>query len=270
MNTLIEKFKSRLIKDQLSPNTVKIYCFSAYTFLNIYKRINAQNVISFQHYLEEHYSARSANLRIIAFNKFLTFAGKEEYKLKITKCRQANYLDNVLTYDQYLLFKESLSKKTDKKWYFIVWLLAATGVRISELVQFKVEDIQRGHLDVHAKGMKLRRVFIPNKVRKDLLSWLKEENIESGYIFRNYRGTPISIRGISKGLEHEAKITGINSHLVHPHAFRHLFARKFLEKNGDIATLADLLGHESLDTTKIYLRKTSDEQQRMIDRIVKW
>lgn len=90
------------------------------------------------------------------------------------------------------------------------------------------------------------------------------------HIFRNKHGLPISIRGITKGLEREARRVGLDPHLVHPHAFRHLFAKKFLEKNGDVAMLADLLGHESLDTTKIYLRKTSHEQQLIIDRIVEW
>lgn len=267
---LLEKYKSKLLRDQLSQNTVKAYYFAAYTFLNIYKKITAENVLSFQHYLIENYSPKSVNLQIVAFNRFLTFAGKADYRLKPIKCRQANYLDNVISYNDYLSFKKNLLLKENKKWYFIVWTLASTGVRISELVQFRVDDIRKGYLDVRAKGNKVRRVFIPKKLQKDISAWITGQKFESGHIFRNKQGFPISIRGITKGLEREARRLGLDPHLVHPHAFRHLFAKKFLEKNGDIAMLADLLGHESLDTTKIYLRKTSHEQQLIIDRIVEW
>lgn len=270
MSSILENYRLRLYKEHLSPNTIKAYYFSAYTFLNIYKRITAKNVMAFEHYIEGKYSPKGANLRIIAFNRFLNFVGKPEYRLKVIKCRQANYLDNILSYEEYLSLKNYLSLEDNKKWYFIVWVLAATGVRISELIQFKVEDIQRGYIDVHAKGNKFRRIFVPNTIQNDLLLWLREEHIVSGSIFLNYRGFPISVRGISKGLEREAKKVGIDPKLVHPHAFRHLFAKKFLEKNGDIAMLADLLGHESLDTTKIYLRKTSQEQRQIINKIVEW
>lgn len=160
---LLERYKSKLLKDQLSQNTVKAYYFAAYTFLNLYNKITAENVISFQYYLIENYSPKSVNLQIVAFNRFLTYAGKADYRLKPVKCRQANYLDNVISYDEYLFFKKNLQLKENRKWYFIVWVLASTGVRISELIQFRVDDIKKGYLDVHAKGNKVRRVFIPKK-----------------------------------------------------------------------------------------------------------
>lgn len=270
MQQLVRKYKARLAQEQLSANTIKAYLLPVYTFLNIYKRVNAENVLSYQNYLEENYSPKSVNLRIIAFNRFLSFIGKSEYRMKLLKCKQASYLDNIISFEQYRAFKSFLSKEKERKWFFIVSTLAMTGVRISELVQFGYSDVCKGYLDVKAKGNKIRRVFIPRALQKGLKEWLDSIDQTSGSVFRNNNGQSITIRGITKGLEREAKKCGLDKHLVHPHAFRHLFAKKFLEKNGDIAMLADLLGHESLDTTKIYLRKTSQEQKELIDKIVEW
>lgn len=270
MQHIVGKYKARLSQEQLSANTIKSYLLPVYTFLNIYKKVNAENVLSFQKYLEENYSPKSVNLRIIAFNRFLSFIGKSEYRMKLLKCKQASYLDNIITFEQYRALKSFLSKEKERKWFFIVSTLAMTGVRISELVQFGYSDVCRGYLDVKAKGNKVRRVFIPRTLQKALKEWLDYRGQTSGSVFRNNRGQSITIRGITKGLEKEALKCGLDKHLVHPHAFRHLFAKKFLEKNGDIAMLADLLGHESLDTTKIYLRKTSQEQKDLIDKIVEW
>lgn len=270
MHRLIDKYKRRLAKDQLSPNTIKSYLTSVYTFLNIYKKVNGDNILAFQKYLEMNYSPKSVNLRIIAFNRFLSFIGKPELRLKLLKCRQSSYLDNVISFDDYLLLKECLSKERDKKKYFIVWVLASTGVRISELIQFRVQDFRRGYLDVHAKGNKIRRVFIPKSLQFEILQWLDTEGINNGPAFVGKNGRALSIRGITKGLERAAEKYKIDRHMIHPHAFRHLFAKKFLEKNGDISLLADLLGHESLDTTKIYLRRSSQEQKTIIDDLVQW
>ena len=267
---IIKQFEMQLTQEHLSSNTIRSYLFVVYRFYNLYTEINETNVLAFQHYLERHYSVTSANLRIIAFNRFLYFIGKIHLKLKRIKFSQPSFLDKMISYEEYKQFRMHLSSQEEKKWFYIVWVLASTGVRISELVQFQKEDIVRGFIDVRAKGNKIRRVFIPQSLQIDISLWLDSQGILSGPVFRNRSGRAISIRGISKGLERKAKEFGIEPHIVYPHAFRHLFAKKFLERNGDITLLADLLGHESLDTTKIYLRRSSDEQKEIINKIVEW
>lgn len=163
-----------------------------------------------------------------------------------------------------------LLSSNEKKWYFIIWTLAATGVRISELLQFKVDHVVKGFIDICSKGDKMRRVYIPQALRLQLLEWVGQDESFKDHLFLNDKGAPISIRGVSKGLERIAVRYGFDKHTMHPHAFRHLFAKKFLETKGDISMLADLLGHESLDTTKIYLRLSSDEQHKIIDDVVNW
>ncbi len=271
MQTLVEKFRLSLLEQGMSGNTVKAYLSSVFTFYNLYgEKITKEGLANYRTYLIQHYCAKTINLRIIAFNKFLAFAGIPHLKMNLVKYQQNHFLDNVISYDDYLRFKSLLQAEDDQKWYFIVWTLASTGVRISELVQFRAEHIFNGAFDICSKGNKYRRIYIPQILQRQLAAWLKAQNRLSGAVFLNDKGTAISIRGISKGLERYALRYGLDKHLVHPHAFRHLFAKKFLETKNDLTMLADLLGHESLNTTKVYLRMTSQEQRDIIDKIVEW
>ena len=156
------------------------------------------------------------------------------------------------------------------EWYFVVWFMGATGARISELLKIKAEHVEVGFLDLYSKGGKIRRLYIPKRLREEAAKWLVQESVTTGYIFKNRYGDVISARGIAQQLKHFAKEYGIDTKVVYPHSFRHRFAKNFLEKYNDIAFLADLMGHESIETTRIYLRRTATEQQQIVDKIVTW
>ena len=156
------------------------------------------------------------------------------------------------------------------EWYFVVRYLAATGARVSELIQIKDEHVNLGYYDIYAKGGKIRRLYIPKKLREETQEWLETNNIDSGFLFLNRFGERITTRGISQQLKNFATKYGINPKVVYPHSFRHRFAKNFLEKFNDIALLADLMGHESIETTRIYLRRTASEQQEIVDKIITW
>ena len=155
-------------------------------------------------------------------------------------------------------------------WYFVVRFLAATGARISELLQLKVEHIRRGYLDLYTKGGKLRRIYIPQALQQEAGKWLAGQKMTSGFVFLNRQGQRITARGVSAQLKKLAVRYGIDPDVVYPHSFRHRFAKSFLDRCGDIAFLADLMGHESIETTRIYLRKTATEQRAIVDRVVDW
>ena len=148
--------------------------------------------------------------------------------------------------------------------------MAATGARVSELLQIKVEHVKCGYLDLYSKGGKVRRLYIPKRLRLESSVWLEANGIGSGYIFLNRFGERITTRGIAQQLKHFAEKYGLNKEVVYPHSFRHRFAKNFLEKFNDIALLADLMGHESIETTRIYLRRTASEQQKIVDKVVDW
>jgi site-specific recombinase XerD len=148
--------------------------------------------------------------------------------------------------------------------------LAATGARVSELIQIKVEHVQAGYFDIYAKGRKVRRLYIPKALRNETLLWLQEKDYLSSFLFLNRFGERITSRGISQQLKNIAKRYGMNTKVIYPHSFRHHFAKNFLEKFNDIALLADLMGHESIETTRIYLRRTAGEQKEIVDKYITW
>ena len=156
------------------------------------------------------------------------------------------------------------------EWYFVVWFMAATGARVSELLHIKAEHVQVGHLDLYSKGGKIRRLYIPKNLRIEATKWLKDKGVSSGYIFLNRFGERITTRGIAQQLKHFADKYGMNKEVVYPHSFRHRFAKNFLDRFNDLALLADLMGHESIETTRIYLRRTASEQQKIVDKVVNW
>ena len=145
--------------------------------------------------------------------------------------------------------------------------MAGTGARVRELLCLRVEHVRTGFYDICSKGGKVRRIYIPRNLQEETLRWLDRD---SGYVFLNRNGKRITSRGLAGRLTYYANKYGINEHVVHPHAFRHLYAKKFLERYHDIALLADLMGHKNISTTRIYLRKSKTEQQRLINQIVDW
>lgn len=126
------------------------------------------------------------------------------------------------------------------------------------------------YFDLYTKGGKLRRLYIPKRLRTETLEWLEEMQRSSGFLFLNRYGERITTRGISQQLKNYADKYGLDKKVVYPHSFRHRYAKNFLEKYNDIALLADLMGHESIETTRIYLRRTASEQQALVDKIVTW
>ena len=216
------------------------------------------------------FNPKTVNLSIQQINKSLQYLGKEKIALKAVKVQQKNFLENVISNADYNFLKKQLKKDGNMEWYFVVWYLAATGARVSELIQIKIEHIEIGYFDLYTKGGKLRRLYIPKKLRKETLEWLEKTNRSSGYLFLNRYGDRITTRGISQQLKNYADKYGLDKKVVYPHSFRHRYAKNFLEKHNDIALLADLMGHESIETTRIYLRRTASEQQALVDKIVTW
>lgn len=265
-----EQFEARLRRGNFSDNTITSYLWTVNFFLSHYEGVTPENLLAYKGYLLEWYKPKTVNLRIQAINKYLEFLGEDKLRLKFVKIQQKNFLENVISNADYTFLKNTLKKNGNKKWYFVVWYLAATGARVSELIQIKVEHVMAGYFDLYTKGGKLRRLYIPKKLKLETLAWLEESSITSGFIFLNRFGERITTRGISQQLKNYAEKYGLNTKVVYPHSFRHRFAKNFLEKYNDIALLADLMGHESIETTRIYLRRTASEQQALVDKIVTW
>ena len=267
---MLTKFKRFLDKQNLSNNTVTSYLWTVRYFLSNYGEVTKKNLLSYKGYLVEKFKPQTVNLRLQGMNKYLEFLKLDKLKMKFVKVQQKNFLENVISNADYKFLKTKLKADGYDDWYFVVWFLTATGARVSELVQIKAEHVQLGYLDIYSKGGKLRRLYIPKNLRTEAVKWLEKRNQTSGYLFLNRFGQRITTRGIAQQLKHFAEIYGLNRDVVYPHSFRHRFAKNFLDRFNDIALLADLMGHESIETTRIYLRRTASEQRAIIDKVVNW
>jgi len=267
---MVTKFQKFLEKNDLSESSVRSYVWTVNYFTSQYEKIDKENLLAYKGYLVEHFKPQTVNLRLQAINKYLEFTNKEKLKLKFIKIQQKSFLENVVSNADYKFLKSKLKSDGYIEWHFVVWFLGATGARVSELLQIKAEHVEIGYLDMYTKGGKIRRLYIPKRLRDEATKWLKQNKISSGYIFLNRFGDRISARGIAQQLKYFAEKYGLNKKVIYPHSFRHRFAKNFLEKFNDIALLADLMGHESIETTRIYLRRTATEQQSIVDKIVTW
>ncbi|VND99616.1 integrase/recombinase, phage integrase family [Streptococcus pneumoniae] len=259
----MKDFELHLKKAGLAENTVRSYLYGVRFFLENYE-LKMEDLFEYKGYLLDNFKPKTVNLRLQGVNKYLAFIGHDDLKLKFVKVQQKPFLEDVISHADYLFLKRSLKKDGILKWHFVVWFLGATGARVSELIKLKVEHVEIGYFDIYSKGGKIRRLYIPKKLRNSCLSWLESENRRSGYLFLNKFNEPITARGVAQQLKNYADKYKMNPKVIYPHSFRHLFAKNFLAKYNDIALLADLMGHESIETTRIYLRKTATEQQNII------
>lgn len=242
-----EKFERHLRESNLSENTISSYMFAIKQYGQQYDDVTQKKLREYKVWLIENYKPKTVNLRLRALNCYLESIGKEKLKLPFVRVQQKSYLENVISEADYEYFKSCLKKDDEMFWYFVIRFLAATGARVSELIQIKAEHVKLGHLDLYSKGGKLRRIYIPKELQNKALSWLAEKQQESGFIFLNKYGERITTRGISGQLKKLAVRYNINPAVVYPHSFRHRFAKSFLERCNDIAFLADLMGHESIE-----------------------
>lgn len=267
---MLEGFTEYLGQANLSENTIKSYVKAVSQYYELYDTVNKKNLLSYKGHLIENYKPKTINLRIQALNRYINYLGKENLSLKFIKAQQQNFLENVISDADYRLFLRELKADGRINWYFIVRYLCATGARISELTEIRTEDVTVGYRDLYGKGGKLRRLYIPKKLSEETLVWMEEEDIKTGYLFRNRFGERITTRGISHQLKVFSAKYGLDPKVVYPHSFRHRFAKNFLQKYNDLALLADLMGHDSIETTRIYLRRTAKEQKEVVDRVVTW
>ena len=263
----INTFERVLRRGNYAENTVAAYTYAVRDYYSRYSSLDKHNLLEYRELLIQSCSPKTVNLRIQALNKYLETKEKQDLKIKFVKVPEESFLENIISDKEYDYFKNRLREESDLKCYFAIRFMAGTGARVSEILCLRVEHVRTGFYDICSKGGKVRRIYIPRNLQEETLRWLDRD---SGYVFLNRNGKRITSRGLAGRLKYYANKYGINEHVVHPHAFRHLYAKKCLERYHDIALLADLMGHKNISTTRIYLRKSKTEQQRLINQIVDW
>ena len=263
----IEAFMEFLIGDEKSENTIDCYIYSVRMFLEIYGEVSKKNMIDFKKYMVNKYSPKTAANRCIAMNKFCDFKGMPECKVKSIKIHKSTTVENVITKEQCQKMLDGLKADGNEKGYWMIMFLSRTGARVSELIQMDKKCLTKGVCEIWTKG-KIRKILIPDWLIKDSKDYF--DRVSGEYLFPSKYGGQMTTRGVAENIKRWAKKYGIPEDVAHPHSFRHLFAIEFLKNNNNIALLSDLLGHESVCTTSIYLRLSATEQKRQFNDAVNW
>lgn len=230
--------------------------------------ITKETVIRYKDKLKEEYKPATVNVKIAALNSFFTFLGELGLKVKQLKIQRQAYAsqEKELTQAEYERLVKAARDQGNEKLALLIQAICATGIRVSELKFITVEAVESGEAHVRLKG-KNRVILLPGKLCKLLRKYIKKQHIKSGPVFLSRTGKPLDRSNIWRMMKNLCESAGVDPKKVFPHNLRHLFARKFYSIDHDIAKLADILGHSSIDTTRIYIITTSREHQKRLDRM---
>jgi len=264
----IESFCDEMYRQERSEGTVAQYRRSLWQLYHSLsgRQLTREALLDWKAQLTRSKSVRTVNCMIAAVNAFLAFAGAVEWKLKSLKCQRKVFSEDELTQKEFYSLVQQAEREGDTQTAMLLRAMAGTGVRVSEVRFLTVEAARQKTAVIRLKG-KTREIPLGEKLCKQLLSFAKENSIESGAIFLGKRGRPLDRRRIWERMKHLCVGAGVDPRKVHPHALRHLFARVFYDLTQDIAKLADLLGHGSVETTRIYITTSIREHRTILDRL---
>ncbi len=268
---MAKAFEKYLRREEKSDNTVKKYlrdmrAFAAY--LNG-AEVTKETVITFKSkLLGESYSVRSINSMLASLNGLFSFLGWEDCRVKSVKLQRQIYCpeEQELTKAEYIRLVHTAKQKGNERLNLILQTICGTGIRVSELQYITVEAVKNGEATVSLKG-KTRSVFLVKELRKKLIRYAAKQNIQSGAVFITRTGKPMNRTNIWREMKGLCRQAGVNPKKVFPHNLRHLFARTFYGIEKDIAKLADILGHSSINTTRIYIISTGSEHRRRMEHM---
>ena len=269
--TEIVEFEKYLYERENAEATIRKYltdlkCF--FKFLGEKTEIDKGRLLAYKEWLIEHYTVNSVNSMLAALNQFLTFCGYCELKIRRVKTQKNLFLqeEKELTCQEYKRLVKAARAEGKSQLALCIETIAVTGIRVSELKYFTVEQVKKGRIEVHNKG-KYRRIFLTASIRKKLLMFASARKIRSGCIFVTKSGQPKDRSNLWSEMKALKKKAGVSGEKIFPHNLRHLFARVYYQTTQDLTGLADVLGHSSLNVTRIYTSNTGEIYQRQLNRM---
>lgn len=268
-NKEIQEFANYLCREEKSAATQEKYLRDVRVFC-VYaddNEITKELVVAWKrHLVEQGFAVRSINSMLASVNSLLDFLGLSNCKSKNIRMQQQTYCteDKELTKAEYMRLLDA-SKKNEQL-NLVIQTICGTGIRVSELRYFTVEAIRHGEVTVDCKS-KTRTILVPGKLKSVLLNYAKRHDIITGTIFVTRNGKPLNRSNIWSAMKKLCETAGVKPSKVFPHNLRKLFARTFYGIEKDIAKLADILGHSSINTTRIYIMTTGIEHRRKIERL---
>lgn len=268
---LIDEFKLNLQTEERSQNTVEKYLRDVRKFMLSVGtcEITKEVVVAYKEKLiSTKYAIRSINSMLASLNALFTFLGWDDCKVKFIKVQRQMFCpkEKELTKGEYECLVKEAKRLGNERLYLILQTICGTGIRVSELQYITVEAVSTGMVTVLLKG-KNRTILIVNALKKKLLNYARRQNILSGAIFVTTNGNVVARSNVWREMKMLCNHTGVDPQKVFPHNLRHLFARSFYNIQKDIAKLADILGHSSIDTTRIYITTTVEEHYRYMEKL---
>lgn len=265
-------------EDEKSENTIKRYECAVNKFLKYIPDgdVTKTTMINYKRHLIDTYSPKTVNNEIVIINKLVKYCEADiddlsrlkrfdsKLAVKNIKVQEKASIEDVITKEEYKRMLRMAKKKNEMELYYIMRILGETGIRIGELKYFTIENLRKSpYITVRNKG-KTRDIIVDTKLRRELIAYAENYGIREGMLFDT------DYMNVYRGLKHVAgQCRGIKLSKIHPHAFRHLFATRFMEQIGDVTELKDILGHSSLDTTSIYSKSTKKQKKKHLDELWK-
>ena len=267
----LDRFERYLYERENASATIRKYITDIRTFfcfLGDDLMVDKQRILAYKDWLMKHYAVSSINSMLAALNRYLEFLELDALKVKRIKVQKSLFLreEKELTQKEYQKLLNTALSEGKYQLALCMETIASTGIRISELEFFTVEALKQSYIVLVNKG-KYRRIFLPRKLRMKLLRYAGRQKIKRGPIFVTRNGKPKSRSNIWREMKALKKQAGIDGDKIFPHNLRHLFARIYYKMTQDLAGLGDLLGHSSLNVTRIYTSNTGKIYQKQLDSI---
>ena len=270
MQERIKAFEACLIEEEKAAATVAQYGRDVRAFVAWLgeRELDKGAVVAYKQHLSERYAPASVNAALSSLNRFFSFVGWHELRVKHVKIQRQIFApaDRELTRGEYERLLQAARDRKNERLYLLMQTICSTGIRVSEVRYVTVEAIGRGVAQIACKG-KRRQVFLPGQLCQLLKRYAKEQKIKSGAVFVTRNGNPLDRSNIWSDMKRLCREAGVTQGKVFPHNLRHLFARTYYHAQKDIVRLADILGHGSINTTRIYTRESGEVHCRQIQRL---
>lgn len=264
----IKAYERYLYENNLGESTIEMYMRGVRRLIAYAKdrKISKKMVDKYMAEMRNIYKPSTVNLYASVLNRYFRYLGRDDLIIRTKKLSIKRSLENVLSVDEYQKLLECAKVIKNYKYYAILRVLGSTGIRVGELKFITAESLENGVVAVYNKG-KSREIYMPESLCAILADYCECYNIKTGTIFCGNKGKPITRGAIWQMLQKMADITGIAKEKVHPHSFRHMMAVEYMKQYGNIAELADILGHASIEVTRIYTVTTKEEKRKRLEQL---
>ena len=264
----VGEFENNLIMNEKSLATIKKYIKEIRNFLDFLDGgdITKTRVMQYLAALQPEYRAQTINVKLSAVNAFLDFIGRPECRVRFIKVQKKSFVEEEkeLREEEYKTLLLSARERGKIRLYHILLTLCSTGIRISELKYITADAVRQGRAEIDMKG-KHRVILLPNELKNKLKEYMDQKNIRTGSVFITRNGKPVDRSNIFHEMKRLSAYAGVKPKKVYPHNLRHLFARSFYAVEKNLSHLADILGHSSIETTRIYIASSYRNFDRILD-----